>query len=553
MIRNAKQILRGKECRDKIIEGINKLSDTVKITMGPKGRNVLLERPFGAPIVTNDGVTIAREIYLKDSYENMGAQLLKEACGKTNDSAGDGTTTAAVLTQAIVTQGNELVQNQKLNPVLLKRGIEMAVNDVIEKLGEMRQAVETNEQMKQVASISCQDEEVGKTIADIYEKVGENGIVQVEEGQTNGIHVEHVEGMQIDSGLVSPKMVTDYERMVANLEDAHVLIVNQPIDSIQQLVPFFKKLDHAQKTNPAQEKLKNLVIISDEFSIDTVTTFIVNKESGALNGFCIKAPLYGEKRSEVLDDLAVLLGAKVVSERNNLSLEKVEFSDLGFAKKVRSDRDKTVFMEGRGKNVDVAARIGQLKVLAENEKLEHEKEKINMRIARLSGGVAVIKVCATTEVETKDRKYRIEDALNATRSAIGGGVVPGGGAALYRASLQISCDENAPLEVITAYSMIKAACQSPLKQIVENAGHNFEHIVNLFEQTPESRENHRLGFDANSPIDMPSEGLIDMFKAGIIDPAMVTRSALENAASVAAMFLTTEAGIAEEPKEEEAK
>lgn len=522
------------------MEGIKTLADTVKITMGPRGRNVLLERAFGAPIVTNDGVTIAREVFLSDRYQNMGAQLIKDVASRTNDVAGDGTTASTVLAEAIITEGDKLIRQEKLNPVLLKQGIEKAVKTVVAELDKMKQNIETNEQMKQVATISCQDEEVGQVIADLYEEAGPDGIVQVEEGHIPGIHTETVDGLQIDSGLLSPHMVTDIERLEADLKDVHILVCNKAINDIREIIPILDKL---MKSGVSQ-----LVIIADEFAPNVTATLLKNIQTGAFRGICIKSPLFGAKRSEIMEDIAISTGARIINNESGLSLESLEITDLGKAKKIVSDRNKTVIIDGNFDKELMNGRIAQIRAQISQEKMAFDRERHEQRLARLTGGIAVIKVCSSTEVETKDLKYRIEDALNATKAAIAEGVVPGGGAAIFKGSFALDKRNSSwPKEYELAYDIVEKACTYPILQIAKNAGFGIDGMIDKFKE--EWNINDGLGLDANSPID-GSYPVKNMFEAGIIDPKMVIRSSLENAASAAAMFLTTEAAIAEEDKEE---
>lgn len=537
----AKQLLHSDEARQKLLDGIEKLSKAVRVTMGPKGRNALIDKSYGAPTITNDGVSIAREIELEDKFENMGAQLVKEVANKTNDVAGDGTTTATVLAHAIIKEGMHHLTTNKVNPMLLKEGIEQAVKMVVDELDKMKKEVTTKEEMAQVATISAQNETVGKLIAEIFEKVGGDGVVQVEESQTMNLTYDMVEGMQFDNGYISAYMVTDPTRMEAVYQDAMILITDSKISSIQEILPLLESM--------AQAGRKNLVIIAEDIEGDALATLIVNKLKGTFNTLAIKAPGFGERRKAMLQDIAILTGGRVISSEVGLKLENATVDDLGQARKVIASKDNTTIVEGKGKESDIETRVAQIKNEIDAVTSEFDKEKLAERLAKLTGGVAVIKVGAATEVELKEKKHRIEDALSATRAAMEEGIVIGGGAAILQASLKIDPKILKSEEEQIGAQIVKDALSYPLNQIAENAGTDGAKIRKALEAAWETNRN--MGYDANSDIKLkPEEQLVDMFAAGIIDPKKVTRNALTNAASVAAMFLTTETAITDIPKEE---
>ncbi len=536
----AKQLLHSDDARQKLLDGIEKLSKAVRVTMGPKGRNALLDKAYGAPTITNDGVSIAREIDLEDPFENMGAQLVKEVANKTNDVAGDGTTTATVLAHAIIKEGMHHITNNKVNPMLLKKGIEEAVAIVVKELDKMKKEVTSKEEMAQVATISAQNEEVGALIAEVFEKVGGDGVVQVEEGQTMGLSIDMVEGMQFDNGYISPYMVTDTARMESVYEDAMILITDSKIQSIQEILPLLESMAQAGK--------KNLVILAEDIEGEALATLIVNKLKGTFNTLAIKAPGFGDRRKAMLQDIATLTGGRVISSEVGLKLETTTIEDLGRARKVLSSADNTTIVEGKGQGDAIQNRVLQLKTEIENSNSDFDKEKLMERLAKLTGGVAVIKVGAATEVELKEKKHRIEDALSATRAAMEEGVVIGGGSALLQASRHIDPKKLGSEEEQLGAEIIKNSLAYPLNQIAENAG--IDGAVIRAELEKMWSTSKHMGYDATSDIQSkPSEQIVDMFKAGIIDPKKVTRNALTNAASVAAMFLTTETAITEIPKE----
>lgn len=527
----AKQVLFGDQARQKIIAGVNQLAQAVRITLGPKGRNVVLDKKYGAPMITNDGVTIAKEIDLKDPFENMGAQLVKEVATKTNDVAGDGTTTATVLAAAIIAEGLRNV-TAGANPVQLKRGIDMAVRRICEELDKMKTEIgDSKEKVAQVATISAQDPEVGTLIADVLEMVGNDGVITVEESQTMGIDKEVVKGMQFDNGYVSAYMVTDPARMEAVYEDVKILITDKKLSSIQELLPIIEKL--------AQAGRKELVIIAEDIEGEALATFVLNKLRGIFNVLAVKAPAYGDRRKEMLKDIAALTGGRVITEEIGLKLESVELTDLGEARKVIADKDKTVIIEGKGKKKDVEARVSEIKVLLEKTSSEFDREKLMERLAKLSGGVGVIKVGAATETELKEKKHRIEDAVSATKAAVQEGIVPGGGVALLQAA-NVLDHLKGDVDEMTGVVIVKRALSAPLYQIALNAGKDGGVIV---QKVVEAKPG--VGYDA------AKDEFVDMVKAGIIDPKMVTRSALQNAASIAGIFLTTEAAVTDIPEKKE--
>lgn len=537
----AKQILHSDEARQKLLDGIEKLSNAVRSTMGPKGRNVLLEKKYGAPTITNDGVSIAREIELEDAFENMGAQLVKEVANKTNDIAGDGTTTGTVMAHAIIKEGMHHMKTNKVNPMLLKKGIEDAVHVVIKELDTMKKDIKSKEEMAQVATISAQNPEVGELIAEVFEKVGGDGVVQVEEGQTMGLSIDMVEGMQFDNGYISPYMITDTARMEAVFEDAFLLLTDKKVSSIQEILPLLEAMAQAGK--------KNLVIIAEDIEGEALATLVVNKLRGTFNTLAVKAPGFGDRRKAMLQDIAVLTGGRVISEEVGLKLENATLEDLGRARKVVSSKENTTVVEGKGQHDSIQNRIASIKAEMAASTSEFDKEKLQERLAKLTGGVAVIKVGAATEVELKEKKHRIEDALSATRAAVEEGVVIGGGAALLQASLKIDPAHVKDEAERLGAEIVKDALSYPVKQIAENAGVDGEVVKAKLMELWNKEKN--MGYDATSGVNAgDDERYKDMFKAGIIDPKKVTRSALENASSVGAMFLTTEVAVSDIPKPE---
>lgn len=525
----AKQVKFGDTARKKIISGVNQLADAVRITLGPKGRNVVLDKKYGAPTITNDGVTIAREIELKDEFENMGAQLVKEVATKTNDIAGDGTTTATVLADALIREGYRNV-TAGANPMALKKGIDMAVERLVEELDNVKLEIgDSKEKVAQVATISAQDENVGALIADVLDSVGHDGVVTVEESQTMGLESEVVKGMHFENGYISPYMITDSSRMESVYEDVKILITDKKISSVQDVLPLIEKLVQAGK--------KDLVILAEDVEGEALATFVLNKLRGIFNVLAVKAPAYGDRRKEMLRDIAALTGGKVITDEMGMKLETTELDDLGEARKVISDKDKTVIVEGKGNKEDVDARISEIKVHLDKSTSDFDNEKLVERMAKLAGGVGVIKVGAATETELKEKKHRIEDAVSATKAAVQEGIVSGGGVALLQAmsvldGLDVSGDE------LTGVQIVRNSLSSPLYQIAENAGKDGAVIVHKVLEQEKG-----IGYDAEK------HEFVNMVEAGIIDPKMVTRSALQNAASIAGIFLTTEAAVTDIPEE----
>lgn len=527
----AKDILANEEARKKLKAGVDKLANTVKVTLGPKGRNVVLDKKYGSPNITNDGVTIAKEIELEDAYENMGAQIVKEVASKTNDLAGDGTTTATVLTQAIVDEGIKNVA-AGANPIAIRRGIEKASQAISRELDKIAKPVKESSEIANVASISADDPEVGKLIAEVMEVIGEDGIVTVEEGQTLGLDKDIVEGMQFDKGYVSPYMVTDTARMEAVVEDAPVLITDKKISAINDLLPLLEKL--------AAEGKKDLVILAEELEGEALTTLVLNKLRGTFNAVAIKAPAFGDRRKEMLQDIAVLTGGQVITEEVGLKLEDATVEMLGEARKVIADKDNTTIVEGRGDESAIKSRVKQIRQQMENTNSEYELEKLQERVAKLESGVAVIKVGAATEVELKEKKARIEDAINSTKAAVAEGIVPGGGAALIRARRALDKLELEEEEMV-GVGIVRKALESPLRQIAANAG--IDDIAIILESIIKANDN-KTGWD------FTKNEQADMLQRGIIDPVKVTKSALINSTSAAAILLTTEAAVVDLPEPE---
>jgi len=520
------------EARRALERGVDALANTVKVTLGPKGRHVVLDKKFGAPAVSDDGVSIAREIELEDPFENMGAQLVREVATKTNDVAGDGTTTATVLAQALVKEGLKNV-TAGANPLLIKRGIEKAVALLVEELQKMAIKVETRKAIAEVGGISAHDPEIGELIADAMDKVGKDGVITVEESKTMNTEVETVEGMQFDRGYVSPYMVTDAEKMEAVLDDPYILITDKKISSIQDLLPVLEKI--VQRGKP-------LLIIAEDVEGEALATLVLNKLRGTLKVCAVKAPGFGDRRKAMLEDIAILTGGKVISEELGRKLENAEIEDMGSARVVRVEKEKTTIVEGRGSTAEIKARIASLRRQIEETTSDYDREKLQERLAKLAGGVAVLRVGAATEVELKEKKLRIEDALNATRAAVEEGIVAGGGTALLQ--LQPALDkmaEDLSDDEKVGVKIVRRAIEEPLRQIVENAGGEGSVVVDKVRSLPKGH-----GYNA-----LTGE-YVDMIAAGIVDPAKVTRSALQNAASIAAMVLTTEALVTEKPEPKKA-
>jgi len=527
----AKELSFNEEARRGLQAGVDKLADTVKVTLGPKGRNVVLEKKWGAPTITNDGVTIAKEIELEDPYENMGAQLAKEVANKTNDVAGDGTTTATVLAQAMVKDGLRLVA-AGTNPMEMKRGIEEAVAKVVDAIATSATPVSSDDKgaIAYVAANSAADQTIGDRIADAMQKVGNEGVITVEDSQTFGVELEFTEGMQFDKGYISPYFITDADRQEAVLEDPYLLIVNSKISSVQDMLSILEKV---------MQSGKPLLIIAEDVEGEALATLVVNKIRGTFMSAAVKAPGFGERRKAQLQDIAILTGATVISEEVGLKLDGVTMDLLGRARKVVITKDDTTIVEGSGNSADVEARVRQIRQEIENSDSDWDREKLQERLAKLSGGVAVIKVGAATEVELKERKHRIEDAIQATRAAVEEGIVPGGGVALLRAGVAIDKLRGGTDDVKAGRQLVKRALEAPLRQIAVNAGHEGGVVVNKVLNESEGNE----GFNA-----MTGE-YIDLIADGVIDPAKVTRSTLQNAASIAALLITTEALVAEKPQD----
>lgn len=531
----AKNITFGDPARSALLAGVKKLNDVVRLTMGPKGRNVVLEKKYGGPLITNDGVTIAKEIDLKDPEENMGAQLVKEVATKTNDVAGDGTTTATLLAAALLEEGIRNVV-AGANPIMLKKGIDKAVAKVVEHLDKIAKTLNTKEEIAQVATISAQDAEVGEVIAELMEKVGHEGVITVEESQTFGIDKEIVEGMQFDNGFISPYMVTDPARMEAIYENVKILVTDKKISSIKELLPLLEQI--------AQSGTKELVIICEDLDGDALATLVVNRLRGTFNVLAIKAPSFGERRKAMLKDIAILTGANMISDELGVKLETATLADLGMARKVVAEKEKTVIVEGSGEESAIDARIEEIKAELDRSKSDFDKEKLAERLAKLSGGVGIIKVGAATEVELKEKKARIEDALNATKAAVQEGIVAGGGAALLHAAAIVSAMKGHSEDEMVGIRLLAKILSKPLEQIADNAGKDGKVIVQEVLNKANGDEN--MGYDA------VSGEVVDMIKAGIVDPKKVTRSALQNAASVAGIVLTTGASVTDIPEEKPA-
>lgn len=522
----AKQILFNEDARRALGKGVDALANAVKVTLGPKGRNVVLDKKFGAPTITNDGVTIARDIELEDPFENMGAQLVKEVATKTNDVAGDGTTTATILAQAMIQEGMRNVA-AGANPMILKRGIEKAVAKLVEEIKKRSIAVSDKASIAQVASISAGDEEVGGLIADAMEKVGKDGVITVEESKTMGTQLSVVEGMQFDRGYISPYMVTDPDKMEAVMSEPYILITDRKIASIQEMLPVLEKVVQAGK---------ELLIIAEDVEGEALATLVVNKLRGTFKAVAVKAPGFGDRRKAMLQDIATLTGATVITEDVGRKLDSVTMEDLGTARQVRVTKDETTIVEGHGDPQAIKDRVAQIKAQIAETTSDFDKEKLQERLAKMSGGVAVIEVGAATEVELKDKKYRLEDALNATRAAVEEGIVAGGGTTLI--DILPALDEfDEDGDVQTGINLIKRAIEAPLRQIAENAGLEGSVIVAKVKASEDG-----VGFNALK------EEYVDMVKAGIVDPAKVTRTALQNAASIAALVLTTETLVADKPE-----
>jgi chaperonin GroEL len=529
-----KEIKYNAEARAALEAGVDAVANAVKVTLGPKGRYVVLDKKFGAPTITNDGVTIAREIEVEDVFQNQGAQLVREVATATNDVAGDGTTTATVLAQAIVRQGLKNVA-AGANPLALKRGIEKAVEEVVKNIASQSKEVSGKDQIARVATISAGDEEIGDVIADAIEKVGKDGVVNVEEGQTFGMDLEFTEGMQFDKGYISPYMVTDQDRMEATLEDPYILIANSKIGSVRDVLPVLEQVIQSGKP---------ILIIAEDVEGESLATLVVNKLRGTFTGVAVKAPGFGDRRKRMLEDIAILTGGEVITEDMGLKLENTQMDQLGRARRVVVAKDTTTIVDGAGDAAAIKGRINQIKAEIDNTDSDFDREKLQERLAKLSGGVAVVKVGAATETEMKEKKHRVEDALQATRAALEEGIVPGGGVALLEATSAVTVDANGASvdgsdDERTGARIVLRALEEPLRQLAENAGLEGSVVVN---DVRKAKKGQGLNASTNE--------IVDLVAAGVIDPAMVTRSALQNAASIAKNILTTEAIVAELPEKE---
>jgi chaperonin GroEL len=523
-----KELQYDQEARSSLEAGVDAVANAVKVTLGPKGRYVVLDKKFGAPTITNDGVTIAREIEVEDVFKNQGAQLVREVATATNDVAGDGTTTATLLAQTIVRHGLRNVA-AGANPLALKRGIETAVDRVVENIGKQSKEVAGKDQIARVAAISAADDEIGDVIADAIDKVGKDGVVNVEEGQTFGMDLEFTEGMQFDKGYISPYMVTDQDRMEGVLEDPYILIANQKIGAVRDVLPVLEQVIQSGKP---------ILVIAEDVEGESLATFVVNKLRGTFTGVAVKAPGFGDRRKRMLEDIAILTGGEVITEEMGLKLENTQLSQLGHARRVVVSKDTTTIIDGAGASSDIKGRIGQIRTEIENTDSDFDREKLQERLAKLAGGVAVVKVGAATETEMKEKKHRVEDALQATRAALEEGIVPGGGSALLQAADAIKADQLDGDER-TGAKIILRALEEPIRQLAHNSGLEGSVVVNDIRKAKKGQ-----GLNAESG------KIVDLVGAGIIDPAMVTRSALENAASIAKNILTTEAIVAEMPEKD---
>ncbi len=532
----AKQLIFDEEARRSLKKGIDILAGAVKTTLGPKGRNVALDKKFGAPQVTHDGVTVAKEIQLENPFENMGAQLLKEAATKTNDVAGDGTTTATVLAQAIVNEGLKNLA-AGANPMQLKYGIDKGTEAVVEYIRKLAIPVEDKKEIAQIASISAADEQIGELIADVMDKVGKDGVITVEESRGINFETEYVEGMQIDKGYLSAYFVTNTEKMEASLENPYILITDKKISAVQDILPVIEKI--------VQQGRREVVIIAEDVDGEALATLVVNKLRGILNVLAVKAPGFGDRRKDMLNDIATLTGGVVISEEMGRRLDSATLADLGTARLVLSRKEDTTIIEGHGEAADIQARIRQIKAQVEGTTSDYDREKLQERLAKLSGGVAVIKVGAGTEVELKYRQTRVEDALSATRAGVEEGMVPGGGVALVNA-VEALDNLNLTGDAATGATILRRALEEPLRQLAVNGGRDGSVVVEGVRRAQKERGNNRIGYN------VLTDQYIDMVEAGIIDPAKVTRSALQNATSIAAMILTTEALITDLPEKNQA-
>ncbi len=531
----AKQLVFAEEARRRLKNGIDVLNNAVSTTLGPKGRNVALDRKFGSPTVTHDGVTVAKEIELEDPFENMGAQLLKEAATKTNDIAGDGTTTSTVLAHTIVTEGLKTL-SAGANPMMLKHGIEAASKAIAKELDAKSIKIDTKDEIASVATISAQDPEIGGLIAEVMDKVGKDGVITVEESKGIQFETEYVEGMQFDRGYISPYFITDAEHMEANIPEAYLLVYDKKISAAQDIVPILEKLVQIGK--------RDLVIIAEDIDGEALATLVLNKLRGMLNVLAVKAPGFGDRRKAMMQDIAILTGAQVISEETGRKLETVTVQDLGRAEKVTADKDDTTIIGGKGDEKEIKGRIEQIKVEIEKTTSDYDKEKLQERLAKLSGGVAIIRVGAATETELKEKKHRVEDALSATRAAVESGIVPGGGVALINAMPVLDTIKMANEDEQIGVNIVRKALELPMRKIAENAGKEGSVVVENVRQEQKAKKNDHIGYD------VIKEEYLDMVKGGVIDPTKVTKGALENAASIAAMILTTEALVTDVPEKD---
>jgi len=531
----AKQLVFGEEARRKLRNGIDVLAEAVATTLGPKGRNVGLDRKFGSPTITHDGVTVAKEVELEDPFENMGAQLLKEAATKTNDIAGDGTTTSTVLAHAMVTEGLKTLA-AGANPMMLKRGIEAASKSIADAIREQAIVISTKEEIANVATISAQDRQIGNLISEVMDKVGKDGVITVEESKGLEFEQEYVEGMQFDRGYISAYFITDSEHMEAVIQDPYILIYDKKISAAQDLLPLLEKLVQIGK--------RELVIIAEDVDGEALATMVLNKLRGTLNVLAVKAPGFGDRRKSMLQDIAVLTAATVISEETGRKLETAVVADLGRAEKVVTDKDNTTVIGGKGDSKEIKGRIEQIRVEIDKTTSDYDREKLQERLAKLSGGVAIIRVGAATETELKEKKHRVEDALSATRAAVEEGIVPGGGVALINAIAALDKIKLDNDDAKTGVNIVRKALDVPMRRIAENAGYDGSVVVANVRQEQEKNKNKKIGFD------ILEEKYLDMVKGGVIDPAKVTRGALENATSIAAMILTTEALITDVPEKD---
>ncbi|MCQ3936369.1 MAG: chaperonin GroEL [Chloroflexi bacterium] len=535
----AKQLVFSEEARRKLKNGMNVVANAVSATLGPKGRNVAVDRKFGSPTITHDGVSVAKEIELEDPFENMGAQLLKEAASKTNDIAGDGTTTSTVLAHAIVNEGLKALE-AGYNPMLLKRGIELATETVVAELKKNSVKIDTKEEIASVATNSAADEEVGQLIADVMDKVGKDGVITVEESKTMQFETEFVEGMQFDRGYLSPYFITNAEQMEAQISDPYVLIYDKKISAAADIVPLLEKLVQVGK--------RELVIIAEDVDGEALATLILNKIRGMLNVLAVKAPGFGDRRKAMLQDIAILTGGQVISEEMGRKLESVAIQDLGKAEKVVSDKENTTIVGGKGKKADIEGRIKEIRIEIEKSTSDYDREKLQERLAKLSGGVAIIRVGAATETEMKEKKHRVEDALSAARAAVEEGIVPGGEISLINAAVKLDkiIKNEEDEETRMGVSIVRKALEAPIRKLASNAGQDGSVIIDTVRRTAAEKKNPNIGYNV-----LTGE-YTDMIKAGVIDPVKVVRGALENAASIAAMILTTDVLVTDIPEKEKA-